>query len=218
MRMFAGLHLAMIVTIGWLGGSLPVNAQTAEIISTYTSTAKKDCRPIRASRSEADDGFVHVCPGIGERSDAVLRTAMGNLIVLNMEGDLREVVSVGRTREAAAKEPAAQAWFGPFSSTTTTVEWRHPKDGAPFAIIQRWHLADNEDPGPDNRPRTKQMLVVTRLPPGAVCHVAYVDVKANANANEIARQAAEKARDFKCDKDKVRVEGASGRAVELARP
>jgi hypothetical protein len=62
MRMFAGLHLAMIVTIGWLGGSLPVNAQTAEIISTYTSTAKKDCRPIRASRSEADDGFVHVCP------------------------------------------------------------------------------------------------------------------------------------------------------------
>jgi hypothetical protein len=205
MRAFACPRLAMIVTIGWLGGPLPANAQTAEIISTYTSTAKKDCRPIRASRSEPDEGLVQICPG------------MGNLIVLNMEGDLREVVSVGRTREAAAKEPAAQAWFGPFSSTTTTVEWRHPKDGAPFAIIQRWHLADNDDPGPDNRPRTKQMLVVTRLPPGPVCHVAYVDVKANANANDIARQAADKARDFKCGKDKVRVEGVSGRAVELAR-
>ncbi len=62
------------------------------------------------------------------------------------------------------------------------------------------------------------MLVVTRLPPGAVCHVAYVDVKANPNANEVARQAADKARDFNCAKDKVRVEGASGRAVELALP
>jgi hypothetical protein len=184
----------------------PVRAQPAEIISTYTSTAKKDCRAFRAPKAEPDDGFQHICPG------------MGNLIVMNAEGDLREVVSVGRTAEAARTEPAAQAWFGPFSSTTTTVEWRHPKDGAPFAIIQRWHLADNDDTGPDHRPRTKQMLVVTRLPPGAVCHVAYIDVKANPNANEVARQAADKARSFNCAKDKVRVEGASGRAVELALP
>jgi hypothetical protein len=48
--------------------------------------------------------------------------------------------------------------------------------------------------------------------------VAYIDVKANPSANEIARQAADKARDFTCGKDKVRVEGSSGRAVELARP
>ena len=41
------------------------------------------------------------------------------------------------------------------------------------------------------------MLAVTRLPPGAVCHVAYVDVKANPNANELARKAAdESARAF----------------------
>ena len=62
------------------------------------------------------------------------------------------------------------------------------------------------------------MLVVTRLPPGPVCHVAYVDVQANPNANEIAREAASKARNFACGKDQIRVEGISGRAVELALP
>ncbi len=212
MRAFNSLpkYLAAAGIIGMLAGAPQAGAQTAEIISTYTSTAAKDCRvipPTKAAKDEPDDGgFMHVCRG------------MGNLVVTNSEGDLREVVSVGRTTAAAQKEPAAEAWFGPFSSTTTTIEWRHPKGGAPFAIIQRWHLADNEDTGPDHRPRTKQMLVVTRLPPGRVCHVAYVDVKANPNANEVARQAAEKARGFNCGKDKVRVEGLSGRAIELAMP
>jgi hypothetical protein len=208
MRAFVRLctPLAVIVTMTLCARATPVRAQAAETISTYTSTAKKDCKVIPPAKDDPDPGFHHICPG------------MGGLIVSNIEGDLREVVSVGRGRAAAEKEPAAKAFFGPFSSTTNTIEWRHPKGGAPFAIIQRWHLADNDDPGPDNRPRTKQMLVVTRLPPGPVCHVAYVDVKANANANEIARQAADKARDFTCGKDKVRVEGTSGRAVELARP
>jgi len=197
---------ALAVTILLCAGVATLRAQSAEIISTYTSTAKKDCKAMRPSRDDPDPGFDHVCPG------------MAGLVVYNVEGDLREVVSVGRTRAAAQKEPAGQAFFGPFSSTTNTIEWRHPKGGAPFAIVQRWHLADNDDPGPDNRPRTKQMLVVTRLPPGPVCHTAFVDVKANPNANELARQAADKARDFKCGKDKVRIEGNSGRAVELAKP
>ena len=197
---------ALAVTILLCAGVATLRAQSAEIISTYTSTAKKDCKAMRPSRDDPDPGFDHVCPG------------MAGLVVYNVEGDLREVVSVGRTRAAAQKEPAGQTFFGPFSSTTNTIEWRHPKGGAPFAIVQRWHLADNDDPGPDNRPRTKQMLVVTRLPPGPVCHTAFVDVKANSNANELARQAADKARDFKCGKDKVRIEGNSGRAVELAKP
>jgi hypothetical protein len=200
------LPFALIVTTGTLAAPLPANAQAAEIISTYTSTAEKDCKPVRQAKGEPDDGFSRVCPG------------MAGLIVVNAEGDLRQVVTVGRSRAAAAREPAAKAWFGPFSSTTPTIEWRHAKGGAPFAIIQRWHLADNDDPGPDNRPRNKQLLVVTRLPPGPVCHVAYVDVKANPNANEVARVAADKARDFRCGTDKVRVEGTSGRAVELALP
>jgi hypothetical protein len=59
---------------------------------------------------------------------------------------------------------------------------------------------------------------VTRLPPGAVCHVAYVDVAANPDPNELARKAAdETARDFTCGKDEVRFVGARGRAAELAK-
>jgi hypothetical protein len=47
--------------------------------------------------------------------------------------------------------------------------------------------------------------------------VAYIDVKANPNANELARKAADEiARDFKCGADEAKVIGESGRAVELA--
>jgi hypothetical protein len=62
------------------------------------------------------------------------------------------------------------------------------------------------------------MLAVTRLPPGAVCHVAYVDVKADTSANELARKAADQfARNFQCGTDEVKVIGEAGVAVALAR-
>jgi hypothetical protein len=185
-----------------IGLMVPASAQTFS--SSYTSTAPKDCR-VNGAGNGVDDSAIRVCPG------------KASLVVLVSEDDLRETVSVGRNRATAAKEPAAEAWFAPFNSTTTTVEWR-AQDGKPFAIIQRWHIADNSDQDKDGRPIAKPMLIVTRLPPGAVCHVAYIDVKANPNANELARNAAdENARDFKCGKDEVKVIGESGRAVELTR-
>src|SRR5258708_3814480 len=53
--------------------------------------------------------------------------------------------------------------------------------------------------------------------PAPVCHVAYVGVAANPDANELARKAAFKiARGFKCGKDEVKRIGKSGRAIELA--
>jgi hypothetical protein len=74
------------------------------------------------------------------------------------------------------------------------------------------------EPSPDcARRRYLRFRNEGRLPPGAVCHVAYIDVKANPSANELARKAAdETARGFKCGKDEVKVIGESGRAVELA--
>ncbi|WP_407151602.1 hypothetical protein [Bradyrhizobium sp. ORS 86] len=180
----------------------PAGAET--ISSFYTSTAPKDCRMIGKPNDE-DGSASRVCPG------------KSGFVVLINEGDLREVVSVGRNREAAAKEPAAQAWFGPFSSTGDTVEWR-AADGKPFAIIQRWLIADNSEQDKSGSPRNRAMLAVTRLPPGAVCHVAYIDVAANPNANELARQAADDfARGFQCDKDAVKTIGQSGRSTALTR-
>jgi hypothetical protein len=178
------------------------NAQTIGI--SYTSTAAKDCRMI-GKPSDLDGSTTRVCPG------------KSGLVVLISEVDLREIVSVGRTRAAAAEEPAAQVWFHPFNSSGETVEWR-TLNGKPFAIIQRWYIADNSDRDKGDRPIAKPMLAVTRLPPGPVCHVAYVDAQANPNANELARKAADEfARGFRCGKDGLKVVGAPGRAVELAK-
>lgn len=196
--LLAGLHAGLTGT---------VSGQIAQNISSYSSTADKDCRKLSGGSAD-DDGGTRVCPG------------PAGLVVLVSEGDLRETVSAGRNAKEASSEPAAKAWFGPFSSTTPTIEWRRvARDKPPFAMIQRWHIADIDDEGKDSRPIAKQLLVVTRLQPGSACHVAYIDVKANANPNDLAREAADTiARDFKCGIDKVKVVGTSGRAVELARP
>jgi hypothetical protein len=178
----------------------PANAQTFS--SSYTSSAAKDCR----TTSKPENGSTtQVCPG------------KSGLVVVISEDDLRQTVSVGANRAAASKEPAAEAWFAPFNSTSPTVEWR-AVDGKPFAIIQRWLIADNDALDKAGSPISKPMLAVTRLPPGPVCHVAYIDGQANRNANELARQAADEfARDFKCGKDEVKVIGERGAAVNLAK-
>lgn len=192
---------------GWIAASVTqASSQNAQIVSIYTSIAPKDCRVL--SKGDENGWGARACKG------------PSGLAVVVSESDLRETVSVARTVKIAENEPAAQSRFGPFSSTTNTIEWRtSDKARHPFAMIQRWHLADNDDTGKDNRPIAKPMLVVTRLPPGKVCHVAYIDVQANPDANELARKAADDiARDFKCGTDSLRVIGNSGRAVELARP
>ena len=178
----------------------PANAQTFS--SSYTSTAPKDCRTV----GKPENGSTtQVCPG------------KSGLVVVISEDDLRQTVSVGPNRLAASKEPAAETWFAPFNSTGNTVEWR-AVDGTPFAIIQRWLIADNNDMDKAGTPISKPVLAVTRLPPGPVCHVAYIDGQANRNANELARQTADEfARDFKCGKDDVKVVGEKGAAVSLAK-
>ena len=200
-RHFAsGITLVLSISAG---AGLVSTAGAQTIGSSYTSTAPRDCR-VSGAGNGVDDSTTRFCPG---------KAGLG---VLVNEDDLRETVSVGRSRAAAARGPAAQAWFGPFNSSHTTVEWR-ALDGKPFAIIQRWHLDDNADEDKNGRPTAKPMLVVTRLPPGPVCHVAYVDVKANPDANELARKAADEfSRGFQCGKDEMKIIGESGRAVALA--
>jgi len=196
--------VASTLTLFGVSAALVVASSAETIGSSYTSTAPKDCH-VRSAGNGVDDSTIRVCPG------------KNGLIVLISEDDLRESVSVGRNRLGASREPAARTSFGPFNSTTNTVEWR-AANGRPYAIIQRWHIADNADPDKSGRPIAKPMLAVTRLSPGPVCHVAYVDVQANPDANELARKAADDlARNFKCGKDEVKIVGQSGRSVELAK-
>jgi hypothetical protein len=163
-------------------------AKAETFTSVYTSTAAKDCRKGHSFKIDGDDyASDRTCPGVG------------GFVVLRQEEDLRETISVGRTASAAAAEPAASQGFGAFNSTTDTVEWRLDAKGKPFAIIQRWHIADADNPTRDGRPGTSQRLIVTRLPPGPVCHIAYIEVRGNPTANEEARKIAdEQARNFDC--------------------
>ena len=77
----------------------------------------------------------------------------------------------------------------------------------PFATIMRWSTTVF---GGDE-PVKGEVLVVTRLAPGSICHVGYVDAKANPDGNALAQKIAdEHARKFRCDTDKPIVLGNKG--------
>jgi hypothetical protein len=164
----------------------------AIVASAHTTTLAANCWITGPGRVE--DSPIRVCRG------------KATLVVLVNQSAQRETVSVGHNRIEAAKEPAARSSFGPFNRALPGIEWRIA-GGNPIAIIQRWRIANSD---------AKPMLVVTRLPPGQVCPVAYVDAAANPNPDELARQAADQiARDFKCGTDHAKVFGAAGRTAEL---
>jgi hypothetical protein len=121
-------------------------------------------------------------------------------------GDQRMYVSFGKK---AADEPAAGQTLGPFNDFYKgTIEWRL-EGGKPFATIMRWNYKTPAEI--DKNTVNGRALVVTRLPPGAVCHVGYVDARANSDANELAREIADNhARNFVCGKDKPVVLGKAG--------
>ena len=93
----------------------------------------------------------------------------------------------------------------PFNRLGEKLEWRLNNDlgrWMPIATIVRYHTADPET-GEDKG----QVLVVTQLVEGNSCHIAYVDALANDNANELAREAADKAGEFDCASDEVEIIG-----------
>ena len=137
----------------------------------------------------------------------------GGMAVVIQDIDARIMVSYGAR---ALMEPAASATFGPLNSIGDTIEWRIAQikgKSAPFATILRWRLAPPDEKGD---PKPFDVLVVTRLGTGNVCHVAYVDAQANRDANELARKAAdEAARKFRCGADKAQLLGKPGRLADF---
>jgi hypothetical protein len=174
----------------------------------YTSIAEKTCRKFDVVRINGDE-FA---------ASRACRGHSGYNIYLR-EDDLRETLSVGKTLKDAAKEPAANDHYDAFNHYEDKVEWRSESNGKPYALIVEWSYADNENLEHSGRPKSQRLLVVMRLPPGPVCKVAYVDLAANANATELARDAADGlARGFKCGTDKVRIVGTRGRAIQSMSP
>ena len=194
---------AAMLFVSCLGLISPANAQT--IGSSYTSTAPKDCRVIGKPERASTAARSRVCPG------------KAGLVVLISEDDLRETVSVGRNRRPRPRSRRRR----PGSARSIRPRTRS-NGGRRTASRSRSSSAGTSPTTPTptraDGPTTKPMLAVTRLPPGPVCHVAYVDGQANPNANELARKAADEfARDFKCGKDEVKVIGETGTAVGLAK-
>jgi hypothetical protein len=176
-------HLTVTVLL-----SVPALAQSNTAIqSAYTKFDSDKCR--HTPGRDVEDYGSWICPGYG------------GIPVWLGAGDQRMFVSFGRN---AAKEPAAGETISGFNDAYKgTIEWRLERkpDGTlrPFATILRWNFMQS----PDDRKASGRKLVVTRLGPGGVCHVGYVDARANADANELARKLAdEKARTFKCGIDK----------------
>jgi len=183
------------------------SASAQENTSAYTSVAVKDCQKFDVAKAGDDElGASFECKGLP-----------GYAVVVT-EDDLRMTVAVGQNRKHAQDQPSFAQGFGPFNYVHDTLEWRvDGKSKKPFATIQRWFIADSANPGKDGKPPSFGLLVVTRTPPGASCHVAYIDVRANKDSNLLARKAADElAQKFDCGKDKVHVIGNRGRAIELA--
>jgi hypothetical protein len=147
---------------------LAVPAQAA-FESAYTDLNLDDCLLL-----EADDfGASWSCPGY---KGFPMRVA---------EGDLRFFVSYGF---GAADEPAAEQTLPPFNVLGPRIEWRLSNASGrwlPVATIVRY-ATERGDGGPEG-----EVLVVTQILEGATCHVAYVDARANPDANQLARDAAD---------------------------
>lgn len=163
----------------------PVLAQSG-FTSAYTDLDIEQCLVL-----EADDfGASWACPGYK------------GFPLMVEEGDLRFSISYGFNPE---KNATGFQTLPPFNNLGSKLEWRLSNEKGyffPIATIVRYHTAD-----PETGENKGQVLVVSQIAEGNSCHIAYVDALANENANELAREAADKAGNFDCATDEPEVIG-----------
>jgi hypothetical protein len=187
------LLLTAIVLSLLPSAAVPALAQTSA--SAYSVLDLKKCR--HTPGKDVEDYGEWSCAGYG------------GIGVYVAAGDQRSYVSYGPN---ARKQPAAKQTLASFNGEGDKIEWRGERaaGGAlkPYATIVRWSTTVQGDA---DEPTKGQVLVVTRLGPGGVCHVGYVDGRANTDANVLAQKIAdENARKFKCGTDKPIVSGKKG--------
>lgn len=190
--------MRLALTVAMLAGA-SLLAAPGMAQSVVSATTKLDLDKCRHARGKAEEDYGEWrCQGYG------------GIPVHVAAGDQRIYVSFGRN---AKEEPAAAQTLTAFNGEGGSIEWRgeRGKDGKlkPFAAIMPWSTTVSGD----GEPVRGRMLVITRLGPGAVCHVGYVDAQANADAAVLARRIAdETARTFKCGSEKPRILGQRGPA------
>ena len=97
------------------------------------------------------------------------------------------------------------------------IEWRLDGERRAFAAITLWKAQRPSDK--PFQPYSGAILVVTRLGPGGVCHVGYVDARVNSRAEALAREIADRrARSFQCDRDSAVVAGKREPGFDFVAP
>jgi hypothetical protein len=166
----------------------------------YTELVGGRCRFISDDRQTGEDALKR-CPGHG---GAELETFASHT---------RASLSVRFSRKQRVADVVA-GW-----SLGRRVEWRGAvtnKGFEPHAAIVRVLFKDHERPTPQ---ADGQVLAVLRIDPreAEACAAAYVDARANKNANRLARDTADRmAPTFLCDSDKPAVVGAATRWTSAA--
>ncbi len=127
----------------------------------------------------------------------------GDYAIYIAEGDLRYYVGYGPN---GLNQRAFSQTLTPFNRTHDVVELR-TFSGAdePHAAILRYFTESGM--GDDVR---GEVLVVTKLYDGEACHMAYIDARANPNANELARETADGGGEFDCAVDEPQIVGETG--------
>ncbi len=156
--------------------ALTAPASAAQFDSAYTDINLDDCTVMNSD----DFGSTWACPGY-----------KGYPLWIG-EGDLRFFISYGFD---SGNEIVAGQTPPPFNYLGPKLEWRLSNASGgfkPIATIVRYfvQLGDTDKQG--------QVLVVTQIEPGNTCHIGYIDAVANSNANQLARDIADKAGNFDC--------------------
>ena len=181
MQHFRGFGLAAALVLATLGA-----AQAQFNQSAYTDLDLDLCTVVQSD----DFGSTWACNG------------HKGIPVMVAEGDLRMMVSFGLT---STEEKAASQTLPPFNHLGEKIEWRLSNATGgykPIAAIIRYFTAAPEPQEGRKKGPGGQILVVTRIEPGATCQIAWIDAMANPDANELAQKAAdEKAPDFDCQNE-----------------
>jgi hypothetical protein len=168
-------------------------AQTAQ--SRYTELVGGRCRFVSIDR-ETNEDQVKRCPGHGGAE------------VETRSSHTRLFVSFRFSKSQVAKDVVA-AW-----SAGKTLEWRGPKTNKgfqPYAAILRLLM---KDPESETREADGEVLALIRVDPreAEACAMAFIDARANKDANALARVTADGlGPEFDCRSDKPQVAGARTR-------
>lgn len=187
MQYFQLIACSVSITLG-LGLHNVANAQRPE--SRYIKFSLDACETIE--RDEESGAIIQRCNDEGDYEIYVA------------EGDLRYFVGYGSN---GLNQRAFSQTLAPFNRINNVLELRKYEGGdKAYAAILRYYT----DSGMDNGSSKGEVLVVTKLDGEEACHMAYIDARANPNANELAREIADGDEGFDCAKDEPQVIGETG--------